>query len=661
MGHAKRNKLVFTVKDKCRVCYTCVRECPVKAIKIINGQAEVLSERCIGCGNCVTVCSQQAKVILNLKNEVEQLLKAKDTQVVALLAPSFPAEFTDLTDYTVLIGMIRNLGFDRVFDVAFGADLVALQYKQLLEENSENTFISSDCPAIVFYIEHFYPELVNRIAPVASPMVATSRVVHEILGDNVKTVFIGPCIAKKAESDEVDYGITFVELRQLFEKYQIAPENSQPADFDGPASAMGAVFPISRGLSENLKTSDDIAHGRVIVDSGKHSFREAIKEFDTGEISHYNLELLCCNGCILGPGMSEKNKQFFKRAQISKYVEKKLKNIDLAEWEKNIETFRHIDLGQTFSALDRRTTDPDASEVEKVLKQMGKFKPSDYLNCGACGYDTCYDHAVAVVLGYAESEMCLPYTIEQLHSSVTELNDSNEKLKNTRLALKHSEKLANMGQISAGIAHEINNPLGVITMYSNIVKDELDPDSPLKKDMELIVEQAGRCKNIVGGLLNFARKNKIKASEVDIVEFLNRSLESVIIPENIITSVNSGLADPWVMLDSEQMVQVFTNLFKNAVEAMSHGGELNIYVNGDDHNVEIRIIDTGNGIPEEHMDKLFTPFFTTKEIGKGTGLGLPLVYGIIKMHSGKIEVVSNADPAKGQTGTEFKIRLPKII
>jgi iron only hydrogenase large subunit-like protein/nitrogen-specific signal transduction histidine kinase len=652
MGHAKRNKLVFTVKDKCRVCYTCVRECPVKAIKIINGQAEVLSERCIGCGNCVSVCSQQAKVFLDLQGELEQLMVDKDTKVVALIAPSFPAEFSDFTDHRVLIGMIRRLGFHKVLDVAFGADLVSLRYAELLEEG-DHTFISSDCPAIVFYIEHFHPELVDRIAPVASPMVATSRLAKELYGHDVKTVFIGPCVAKKAESDEIDVAITFTELRKLFQKYSIVPEETDPFDFDGPVSAKGAIFPVSRGLSQNLKASDDIAEGRVIVDSGKHNFKEAIKEYENGEISHYNLELLCCEGCILGPGMSNKNNYFSKRSKISSYAEQKLSKLDHEQWEKDMKTFSQLDLSQTFNPLDRRIDEPSESVIQEILERMGKKSDEDHLNCGACGYETCVQHAVAVHFGYAESEMCLPFTIEKLHNSV-------EQLKNTQLALKQSEKLANMGQISAGIAHELNNPLGVITMYSNIVLDELPESDQKREDLRLIVAQAERCKNIVSGLLNFARKNKVKTKEIDIVEFLNKSIMSVVVPENVKVKVRADINDPYVMIDEEQMIQAITNLEKNAVEAMPDGGELTLSVTGDEHNIRISISDTGTGIKEENMDKLFTPFFTTKDVGKGTGLGLPLVYGIIKVHSGKVEVKSNADPAKGNTGTEFIITLPRI-
>ncbi len=663
MGHSNKNKVVTTVKGKCRVCYTCVRECPVKAIKIIDGQAEVLSERCIGCGNCVSVCSQNAKVALDLKEEVMSLLRNSEKKVVALLAPSFPAEFTEIGDYRKVVGMVRKLGFDKIQEVSFGADLVAGKYKELLEKSDEKGYISSDCPAIVYYVEHYHPAMVDRLAPVASPMVATARLARHIYGDDVYTVFIGPCIAKKAESNEVDEGITFSELRELFEENSITPENTEPSDFDPPRSGMGALFPLSRGLLQNVKKSDNVVEGNIIVDAGKHNFIEAIKEMERGEITGYHLELLCCNGCIMGPGMTSRENFYFKWSQISKYVKMKLQDLDIEQWRKDVEKYGWlIDVSQKFNPMDRREAVPEDEKVEKVLQEIGKLSESDHLNCGACGYEKCYDHAVAIVQGYAEEEMCLPFNIEKLHKYIEELNQTNEKLKNTKLELRHSEKLANMGQISAGIAHELNNPLGVITMYSNILLDELPKGDEKREDAELIVKQAERCRKIVGGLLNFARKNRIKVQEVDIEEFIREGLNSFVAPDNVKVTVSTNLDDPWIMIDPDQMMQVFTNLFKNAVEAMPEGGELKVTVdgNGNNRNVEIRISDTGCGIPEEHKDKLFTPFFTTKDVGKGTGLGLPLVYGIIKMHSGKVRVESNADPEAGPTGTEFIITLPRI-
>ncbi|MCD4833790.1 MAG: ATP-binding protein [Bacteroidales bacterium] len=657
----KNRDLVYTLKNRCRVCYTCVRECPAKAIKIINGQAEVLNERCIVCGNCTKVCSQGAKVFLNTVDHVYNLLK-NGNKNIAIVAPSFPAEFTEISNYKIFVSMVRAIGFDIVSEVAFGADLVAKKYRELIDQKNDKCFISSDCPAVVSYIEHYHPALVKDLAPIASPMVAMSRVMKKKYGDDINIIFIGPCVAKKSETDEVDEMITFTELRDIFEQKEITQKTVQASEFDPPLGGKGAIFPVSRGLLQTAGVTDDVFDGNIIVAEGRNNFQEAIKEFEDGLLRSQHLELLSCDGCIMGPGMSSKGKHYTRRILINNYVQKKINSLKKTEWQKHIDEYIDIDLTAQFEPKRKTLKFPDWTEVKQVLKSMGKKDPKDHLNCGACGYETCEEHAIAIVQGLAENEMCLPFTIEKLHNSVNELAITNDKLTSIQQALKQSEKMASMGQLSAGIAHELNNPLGVVVMYANILLDEAPKDSQIYKDIKLIVDQTNRCKKIVGGLLNFARKNQVNYSKINIIKLAEQCIEAVIIPKNIDIHINSSeLNDPFAMLDHEQMTQVLTNLIKNAIDAMPKGGKIEIKLEENKENVIFSIKDSGIGIEPAALDKIFEPFYTTKGIGAGTGLGLATAYGIVKMHKGKITVYSNNDPEKDSTGTEFKISIPRFV
>ena len=195
----------------------------------------------------------------------------------------------------------------------------------------------------------------------------------------------------------------------------------------------------------------------------------------------------------------------------------------------------------------------------------------------------------------------------------------------------------------------------------DILLDEAQKDSEIHKDLNLIVEQSNRCKKIVGGLLNFARKNQINSSKVDLIKLAEQSTDAVIIPKNISVNINhEDLNDKIATLDSEQIIQILTNLLKNAIDAMPQGGNIDIILDDDNENIIIYVKDSGVGISTELLDKIFEPFYTTKGIGKGTGLGLATAYGIVKMHKGKISVESNNKPQKGKTGTTFKISLPRF-
>lgn len=239
------------------------------------------------------------------------------------------------------------------------------------------------------------------------------------------------------------------------------------------------------------------------------------------------------------------------------------------------------------------------------------------------------------------------------------LRERDEELKNqTNLKLMRSEKLAALGRMAAGIAHEINNPLTGVLMYGYILLENMPHDSQERKDMETIINETTRCREIIRDLLDFSRENVPEKKPVEINQVIDKAVSIIdkkLYFEKIEIVRDFSDALPGVPADSNQLQQVFINLFLNAVEAMPDGGRLVIRTapGGDNMNVIIKITDTGTGIPPENTDKIFDPFFTTKEIGKGTGLGLAVTYGIIQKHGGQI--VFESEPGRG---TSFTIKLP---
>jgi len=660
---AQDYQLVSTIRKRCRVCYTCVRECPAKAIRIAEGQAEVLHGRCIGCGNCIRVCSQHAKQMVSTIANVREVIDSAE-KIAAIIAPSFPADFIEM-DYRTLVGMVRSLGFDYVCEVSFGADLVAREYQQQTLADPDKRFISTSCPAVTTFIQRYHPGLIGELMPVVSPMVATARALRELHGPELKVVFIGPCIAKKGEAQaeeidgDVDTVITFIELREMFMHQGASPHAVKQSDFDPPHGRLGGLFPLKGGALQAAGMAEDLLSDEIITAEGHKEFVAAIKSFEDGNCNARLLDILCCDGCIMGQGMSSTDAAFTRRSNVSSYVRDVYQGRSEEEWTGYMDQLADLDLSRGFAVDDQRIKAPSEDEITEILAHMGKFSAEDELNCGACGYETCREHAIAIFKGLAESEMCLPYTIEQMHSTVRELHDSNEQLASTQEQLMHSEKLASMGQLAAGIAHEVNNPLGVVLMYAHLLLEQTEQGSQDRQDLELIVREADRCKKIVGGLLNFARQNKVTSQSVNLDELITQAVSSLQLPEGITVTTATGLDDPKCDLDYDQMLQVLGNLIKNACDAMPEGGELSVSAEGSKDQVRIAVGDSGTGIPEENIKKLYTPFFTTKEPGKGTGLGLPVVYGIVKMHRGQIDVESNTDPAKGPTGSKFTITLPR--
>ncbi len=606
-----------------------------------GGQADVDPARCISCGQCVTTCSQGAKRIRSSVEEVLALLSS-GRRCVAMLAPSFPAAFIHLEPER-LIGAMAASGFAAVHEVAFGADLVSREYHRCYAALTPDGpfLISTPCPAVVSFVEKIHPELAPYLAPVCSPMEAMGRVIRA-RDPGASVVFAGPCVGKKDEARRgrtVDAVLTFDELSRLFEARGVDPAAAPPREFDPPRAGLGRVYPVSGGLLKSASIDDDVLEAPVFVVEGSDRITEILDVISTRvtrglDVRTRLFDLLFCEGCIAGPVMPNAL-SFYER---KRYVVSYMRAHPAPAAPPDDPALRGIDLSASFTPATVSAPLVPEAEIMAVLAKTGKVRPEDELNCRACGYPSCRDKAIAVHRGIAEVEMCLPYLISKLEDAIRDLRDNQERL-------IQAEKLASMGQMAAGIAHEINNPLGVVLMYAHLLQDELGSGTTgrAREDADRIIREAMRTRSIVQGILNFAREEKVDRQPTDISALLAEAAAAArsLDPEGKVrVRTDFDAAMRRYAVDARQLRQVFDNLIRNAIEAMPDGGTLTLATRGADGEFTVTVEDSGHGIPPEILPKLFTPFLTTKPSGKGTGLGLPVCYGIVKMHGGTIQAAN---------------------
>jgi len=501
------SQLIISDKEKCNLSFTCVRVCPAKAIKIADKHAQIIPERCIGCGHCVTMCSQHAIRYRDEKSKTKVFLEGNE-RVAAICDPAISGEFSDITDYRKFVAMIRALGFDLVTEMAFGVDLVAIKYKELLDSFQGKYFISSKCPPVIKYIEKMHPGMVENLAPIVPPFIAMSKVIHKKYGQNQKVVYITACTAAKddvkafAQTDgQIDSVITFVELRELFAERGIKESSVEFSDFDPPLGRKGGLFPISHGLFQAVDVNQDLLEADILITEGRTNFLQSIKEFRSEVELKQHLDLFYCKGCIMGPGASKGGKKFMRRSQVIKYVSKRMKDIDCDQWRTDIEMYKDLDLTRTFRSKDQRLPYPPEEQIQQVLVDMGKTKEEDMLGCGACGYPTCKEFAVAHLQGLTEYEQCYTYTIKKMHTYISKVNAANDKLKRTQEALQNSEEKARLEELAAREAAETTTSmLNKIRAGVVIVDKDLKVLESNNHFIEMLGEDAKEIAELVPGL-----------------------------------------------------------------------------------------------------------------------------------------------------------------
>lgn len=395
---------VYTLTNECHDCYKCIRECPVKAIKIENGHASVIPEKCIACGNCVKACPSNAKRVRSDIDKAKNLILAQKDVYVSL-APSWRASFENSAQK--MIALLKQLGFKDVSETALGAQEVSIKTAQMLNSSEKGLFISSACPVIVDYIRLYKPEYTKYITPLGSPLMTHAKMLKETYGNDISIVFIGPCIGKKNEvtySGLFDVALTFEELRMWFNdaivdiskvakdsSYQFVPESAYE----------GTLYPIDGGMNETIKKSGVNDNVQLLEVCGLHSLERALKNLDVEKLDKtIFIEALACDGgCVGGPCISSEKAGI---TMVSDILTKEKKRDKIPEQPKVVVDYK-IEPKKVVNS------DYPIEAIISTLKKIGKHTVDDELNCGGCGYATCRDLAKALLDGDAETSMCVSY------------------------------------------------------------------------------------------------------------------------------------------------------------------------------------------------------------------------------------------------------------
>ena len=400
-------------KSNCKNCYKCIRHCPVKAIRFSGNQAHIIGNECILCGQCFVVCPQDAKEIVNEVEKVKVFLQSGEPVVVSI-APSFIANY-DGAGIDSMRTALKKLGFYDVEETAIGATIVKNEYERMLEEEDRDVIISSCCHSINLLIQKHYPSALEYLADIMSPMQAHCQDIKKRI-PNAKTVFVGPCVAKKDEAQYydgiVDAVLTFEELSEWLKEDNIEIENIQ----DNNDYSRARFFPTTGGI---LKTMSDVKGYTYVAIDGVENCIQVLKDLEKGKIHKCFIEMSACVGSCVGGPVIEK---YHHTSSIKDYIEVANyageKDFDVAQPKK-------VELKKTFTYIEQRNTKPSEIEISNILRQMGKFKPSQELNCGSCGYNTCREKAIAIIQGKAEISMCLPFLKDKAESfSDTIVNNS---------------------------------------------------------------------------------------------------------------------------------------------------------------------------------------------------------------------------------------------
>jgi iron only hydrogenase large subunit-like protein len=403
----ERRNPIYTQQRECQDCHKCIRECPVKAIRVEDGYASVVPELCIMCGNCVLACPSSAKRVRDDLPSVKTLLKS-GRKVIASLAPSFVAQFSGVRPEQ-LIHALKELGFHAASETALGAQQVSASIFALMRSEPKQIWISSACPVVVDFIGKYHPECQPHVFGVLSPLLTHCKMLRAHYGDDIAIVFIGPCIAKKTEAEQhpelLDAVLTFEDLDHWLDeegihldKIAVTPEDR----FQPNEAEEGALYPIDGGMMPGAAGNHDFNSSQFMAFSGLSNVEQALKGISEWKPEHnIFFELTACAGsCVNGPKAGRNTSVARRRYDILHYAK------PAGEFPRKLS----LGIERNYSASPVARNEYSDQQLQEALRTVGKYSAEDELNCGGCGYDSCRDFAHALIAHNAERMMCATYT-----------------------------------------------------------------------------------------------------------------------------------------------------------------------------------------------------------------------------------------------------------
>jgi len=412
-------------QGRCRECYACIRACPVKAVKMADGQVDIIEERCVYCGRCTVACPGSSLELGDIGAAYGFLAEGRRT--VAILAPEYPASFYPMSSEQLAF-LIELAGFYGHEDTVLGEELVARQYLRHFAAGHDFPVIRSTCPAAITWVEKYYPDLSDYLAPVVSPMVAQASLVKSLYGDDVAVVYATPCIAAKYEArayNAVDAVLTFKEFKTLLIS-RITRPGSEMFLKGMPKPQLRRRYSVPGGFPRPTIAQHNMLDPTLMVLRGVSDLEGLAKAIYAGDVRAKFIDLLVCNGCIDGPGMDTDLSLFARKGVAARDYQnslvkasKQLTFDQLEPYLPRIETLR------SFANRQINLPVPSEEAIREILAEGEKFTREDELDCGACGYKTCREQAIAIYQGVADWNMCFPFQRKVYNRIIAQLKETS--------------------------------------------------------------------------------------------------------------------------------------------------------------------------------------------------------------------------------------------